>query len=347
MLRTTLIASLLLCAVGAHAQSDIATLAAAAKKEGVVHSLGMPDTWVNWKETWAQIGKVYGVAHQDIDLSSAQEIAKFAAEKNNATGDIGDVGQAFGPIALKKGVTQAYKPSTWNDIPAWAKDADGHWMLAYMGTISFISNNKLVKNPPKTWDDLLKGKYKVTVGEVGVSAQANSALLAAAIAKGGSEKNLDPAFKFFAELARQGRLSMTDPSVANIEKGEVELAVLWDFNALGYRDKIDPTLYTVAIPADGSVSAGYTTIINKYAKNPNAAKLAREYIFSDAGQINLARGYAHPIRANVVLPRDVKDKLLPAAQYQHARPIQDFAGWEASTKAIPRQWQEQVMIFNQ
>ena len=35
--------------------------------------------------------------------------------------------------------------------------------------------------------------------------------------------------------------------------------------------------------------SGYTTIINKYAKHPNAAKLAREYIFSDAGQINLAR----------------------------------------------------------
>ena len=32
-------------------------------------------------------------------------------------------------------------------------------------------------------------------------------------------------------------------------------------------------------------------------KNPNAAKLAREYILSDAGQINLARGYAAPSAA--------------------------------------------------
>jgi ABC-type Fe3+ transport system substrate-binding protein len=37
----------------------------------------------------------------------------------------------------------------------------------------------------------------------------------------------------------------------------------------------------VLIPSDGSVISGYTTIINKYAKNPNAAKLTREYIFSD------------------------------------------------------------------
>ncbi|MNY62426.1 hypothetical protein D3C86_1992320 [compost metagenome] len=105
-------------------------------------------------------------------------------------------------------------------------------------------------------------------------------------------------------------------------------------------------MFTVSIPEDGSVSAGYSTLINKYAQHPNAAKLVREYIFSDAGQINLARGFARPIRSDVVLPQDVKDKMLPTAQYSNAKPIQDFVAWEGTTKAIPRQWQEQVMIYN-
>ena len=347
ILITSLLAGALSIAVSsAYAQSELDALVAAAKKEGAVNSLGMPDNWANWKDTWAQITQTYGLVHQDTDMSSGQEIAKFEAEKSNASGDIGDVGQSFGPIAVRKGVTQAYKPTTWDEIPAWAKDADGHWMVAYSGTISFISNNKLVKNPPKNWGDLLKGNYKVTVGEVGVSAQANSALLAAAIANGGNEKNLQPAYQLFAELAKQGRLSMTDASIANMEKGEVEVALLWDFTSLSYRDKIDPFQFTVSIPTDGSVSAGYSTLINKYAQHPNAAKLAREYIFSDAGQINLARGYARPIRSNVVLPQDVKEKMLSAEQYRNAKPIQDFAAWETTTKAIPRQWQEQVMIYN-
>ncbi|MFJ2363431.1 ABC transporter substrate-binding protein [Pseudomonas sp. NPDC087697] len=347
MLITSLLASALSIAVSsAYAQPDLDALVAAAKKEGAVNSLGMPDNWANWKDTWAEITQKYGLVHLDTDMSSGQEIAKFEAEKSNASGDIGDVGQSFGPIAVRKGVTQAYKPTNWDDIPAWAKDEDGHWIVAYSGTISFISNNKLVKNPPKTWGDLLKGNYKVTVGEVGVSAQANSALLAAAIANGGNEKNLQPAYKLFAELAKQGRLSMTDANIANMEKGEVEVALLWDFTSLGYRDKIDPSSFTVSIPEDGSVSAGYSTLINKYAQHPNAAKLAREYIFSDAGQTNLARGFARPIRSNVVLPQDVKDRMLPAAQYSNAKPIQDFVAWEATTKAIPRQWQEQVMIYN-
>ncbi|WP_268606883.1 ABC transporter substrate-binding protein, partial [Escherichia coli] len=106
--------------------------------------------------------------------------------------------------------------------------------------------------------------------------------------------------------------------------------------------------FEVLIPSDGSITSGYTTIINKYAKHPNAAKLAREYIFSDAGQINLARGYARPIRAeHLTLPDDVKAKLLPAEQYKNAHPIADPAAWEQSAKALPRLWQENVIMFMQ
>lgn len=332
-----------LTALQVHAES-LDTLIQAAKKEGTVNSVGMPDDWANWKDTWAQISSRYGLTHQDTDMSSAQEIAKFEAEKTNATADIGDVGHAFAAVAVQKGITQPYKPTTWGDVPDWAKDADGHWMLAYTGTIAFIVNNQLVPDAPKSWSELLKGKYRVTLGDVGVASQANNGVLAAAFAMGGDEKNLTPALGFFGELAKQKRLSLNNVDIANLEKGEIEVGVLWDFNALSYRDKIDPKRFTVLIPSDGSVVAGYTTIINKYAQHPNAAKLAREYIFSDEGQINLARGYARPIRANVTLPADVQAKLLPAAQYTSVHPIKDFAAWEKTSKALPRLWQEQVMV---
>ena len=62
-------------------------------------------------------------------MSSAQELAKFAAEQDNASADIGD-GRRFRSIAVAKGVAQPYKPTHWDQIPAWAKDADGNWMLA-------------------------------------------------------------------------------------------------------------------------------------------------------------------------------------------------------------------------
>jgi len=327
------------------ANTELDTLVKAAQKEGQVYSVGMPDGWANWKQTWSDLSSVYQLDHQDTDMSSAQEIAKFAAEKKNATADIGDVGFAFGRVAVKKGVTQPYKPSNWSEIPDWAKDTDGHWMLAYTGTIAFIINNNLVKEAPKSWGDLLTGSYRVTVGDVGVASQANNAVLAAAIARGGNEKNIQPALDLFGDLAKQGRLSFNDPSIANLEKGEIEVGILWDFNALSYRDKIDRERFTVLIPSDGSITSGYTTIINKYAQNPNAAKLSREYIFSDAGQLNLARGYARPIRsASLTMPADVSAKLLPNEQYTNAKPIENFDSWEKTARKLPRKWQENVII---
>ena len=106
-----------MCTAAMAADTDLKTLEAAAKAEGAVNSVGMPDDWANWKGTWEDLAKTYGLKHIDTDMSSAQEIAKFKAEKDNASADIGDVGAAFGPIAVKQEVTQPYKPSTWAQVP--------------------------------------------------------------------------------------------------------------------------------------------------------------------------------------------------------------------------------------
>ena len=340
-------ASIALSHTAMAADTDLKALEDAARKEGTVNSVGMPDAWANWKGTWEDLAKKYGLKHMDTDMSSAQEVAKFDAEKTNASADIGDVGAAFGPIAVAKGVTQPYKPSTWDQVPDWAKDQDGHWALAYTGTIAFIVNKQLVKEAdiPKTWHDLEKGKYKVAIGDVGTAAQAANGVLAAAIAYKGDESNVAPGLQLFTKLAQQKRLSLANPTIQTLEKGEVEVGVVWDFNGLSYRDQIDPKRFEVLIPSDGSITSGYTTIINKYAKHPNAAKLAREYIFSDAGQINLAKGHARPIRAeHLKLPADVQAKLLPNAQYGAAQPIKNAEVWEATSKKLPQMWQEQVII---
>lgn len=345
LLLASLMGSAIILGNQAMANDDVKSLEKAARAEGEVNSVGMPDSWANWKDTWADLNKLYGLKHMDTDMSSAQEIAKFAAEKDNATADIGDVGAAFGPIAVQQGVTQAYKPSTWEQIPTWAKDADGHWMLAYTGSIAFIVNKQLVKEVPKSWADLKQGTYKVAIGDVSAAAQAVNGVLAAAIANGGDEKNIQPGLDFFAEIAKQGRLGLSNPTIQTLEKGEVEVGIVWDFNGLSYRDQIDPSRFEVLIPSDGSVISGYTTVINKYAKNPNAAKLAREYILSDAGQINLAKGNARPIRAeHLTLPAEVQAKLLPNEQYAKVQPIKDPAAWEATSKALPQLWQENVII---
>ncbi|TJY38957.1 ABC transporter substrate-binding protein [Cohnella pontilimi] len=324
---------------------SIEELVSAAQKEGQVVSVGMPDTWANWKDTWDQLNNKYKLKHTDTDMSSAEEITKFDAEKNKPTADIGDVGIAFGNLAVQKGVTQPFKTQYWDEVPDWAKDKDGHWMVAYTGSISFFCNKDLVGTCPKSWADLENASgYKISVGDVTKAAQAQHAVLAAALAHGGDEGNIQPGLDYFKKLADKDLISKVDVSVANIQKGEVAVALLWDFNALGYRDQFGKDKYEVNIPSEGSVISGYATIINKWAPHPNAAKIARAYIFSDEGQINLAKGYARPIRTSVKLPADVEAKLIPQDQYKNTKPIKDFKVWENTVKELSVKWQEEVQV---
>ena len=327
-------------------QADFSDIEQAARKEGRLNTLTMPDPWANWRGTWQDLERKYQIKHQDTDMTSGQAISKMRAEGKHATADLSDAGFEFAPIAKSQGITQPYKPSTWNEIPDWAKDSDGHWMLSYTGTISFIIDKNAVKKAPRSWKELLNSKYRVAIGEVGSGSQPTNGVLAAAIALGGSEHDISPGIQFFSKLAKEHRLSLANPVISNLEKGEVEVGILWDFNALNYRTLINSDRFDVLIPSDGSVISGYSTLINKHAKNPNAAKLAREYILSDAGQTNLAKGYARPIR-NVPLPDAVQEKLLPREQYEKARPVKDRSAWRRSARELPMLWQEKVMIHMQ
>lgn len=291
---------------------------AQAQEEGEVNSVGMPDTWANWIETWEDLEAEYGIAHTDQDMSSAEEIAMFKQEGTDGTKDIGDVGQQWGPTAEEEGVTLKYKTSYWDEIPDWAKDDDGDWVVGYYGTMSFIANDEQVPNAPTSYQDILDGDYKVTIGDVVAGASSQYAVLAAAYALGGGIDDMQPAYDFLTQLAEAGRLDTGDPSIARLESGEIAVALHWDYNTMNYRAQIlennPDASFTVTIPQDASVRSGYCTIINKYAPHPAAACLAREYILSDEGQINLARGFATPIR-DVELPEDVKALHLDDSAY--------------------------------
>ena len=180
-----------------------------AKEEGQVVSVGMPDTWANWKGTWNDLKRNMRLHHSDTDLSSAEEIAKLEAEKENPTADIGDMGAAFGPVAVEKGLTLPYKTSHWKSVPNWAKDKDGDRMVAYTGTMSILTNKELVKNPPKSFHDILNGDYKVTIDDVAGGNQSQMAVLAAAMAFGGDETNIKPGLDFFANLLSKEDWSLT------------------------------------------------------------------------------------------------------------------------------------------
>lgn len=319
---------------------------AQAQEEGEVNSVGMPDTWANWVETWEDLNTNYGLSHTDQDMSSAEEIAMFKEEGADGTKDIGDVGQQWGPTAEEEGVTLKYKTSYWDEIPDWAKDDDGDWVVGYYGTMAIISNDDQVPTAPTSFADLLEGDYKVTIGDITAAAQSQHAVLAIAYAMGGSIDDLQPAYDFIEQLVEAGRLDVSDSSLARLESGEVAVGLNWDYNALNYRAQIlegnANASFTVNIPSDGSVQSGYATIINANAPHPAAACLAREYILSDEGQINLARGYATPIR-DVELPEDVQAMRLDDSQYGDQVQSIDYEVWTSVCEDVIAYYQENIL----
>lgn len=318
-------------------------LLAAAKEEGQVSSVGMPPEWANWKDLWAQLESL-GIKTTDTDMSSAEELARFAL-KDQAEADIGDIGLALTGYAVDNDMLLPYKTTSWDSIPDWAKQADGKWIEAYTCTTAFITDLENVDKAPTSWKELLEGNYKVCIGDVEKASQAYNGVLACAVALGGSETNLQPALDAFAKLAKDGRLNTSNPQVANLENGEIEVAVVWDFNAMGYRDQIQKDRFAVTIPTDGAVTSGYASVINKYAKNPYAAMLAREIMLSDAGQNYLALGYARPIREDVVLSDEAKAHILDASQYTNTYKIADQTAWASTVEQLPTLWQEQVSVY--
>jgi putative spermidine/putrescine transport system substrate-binding protein len=333
----------------------MSTLTSNAKKEGQLQAIGIPPEWADYKDILAGYTRHYGIPisyRAEAEYSSAQELEVFINSKKHPHGDIGDVGFAFGPKAIQQGLITPYIHSHWSDIPASLKDPNGYWCTEYWGAQALIVNTDLVKTPPTSFQDLLNPAYKNMVGIDGDPRQATDAFIAvysAALANGGSLSNIQPGIDFFAKLKKAGNFTVARSSVANLAKGEVAIAIMWDYLGLGYRDQLagNPHL-SVVIPTDGSIAGPYVSIVNKTAPNPFAARLWIEYIFSDEGQLYYLTGYAHPARYQALVnankvPADLASKLPPASQYANVKFVTDLTQQANATSLVNQNWGTQVL----
>jgi putative spermidine/putrescine transport system substrate-binding protein len=327
--------------------SDMDALIAGAQAENKIVSYGMPDYWANLGEMWETFMAKYNIAeHEDADLSSAQEIAKFLAEAENPIADIGDIGIQFAPTAIQLGVLAPFKNDTWDLIPDWAKHPDGLWAVQYYGNLVFLVNTDLVEPIPASFADLLKPEYvdSVSISDPRGAAQGNFTVFAAAFANGGDESDVQPGLDYFKSLVEAGNLRATPPDLAQFQKGETVIGILWDYLALEYRDQLaDQVNLEIVVPEDASIAGPYASIINKWAPHPNAARLMRNYILSPEGQVLYAKGYATPILPDIEIPEDVVAKRPPAEAFESVRAIEDWNLGFIAFQQIADEWAPYVM----
>lgn len=317
-----------------------------AKKEGNKFvTVGMPDDWANWKSSWDAINKKYGIEHEDTDMTSAEELQTFDAEKDDATRDLGDIGMSMTPTAMEMGVVQPYKAATWDSIPDWAKDPDGNWTISYTGTMTFCAISDTVNGKlPTTWEELMDSNYKVSVGNVPSGAASQAAVISAAYAMGGDMNNLQPGIDYFIKLAKEGRLDPGDTTYARMADGEMEVcAAQYEYGSLNWRDNLKKDSgqeLLVTIPQDGALTTGYSLVFNKYSKHPYTTALVINYLLSDEGQIDRARGYAHPIR-EVDIPSDING--LDKELYKASITVDDISEFNDACSTVAKLWTEQVV----
>ncbi len=321
-------------------------LIAAAKEEGVLVSYGLPDDWVNYGGILGILKNKYGIKSMDTDMGSGSIIAALKAEKSAPVADATDLGFNFATVITSEKLSQPYKNKYWDEIPDYAKDPDGLWSAAYWGAIAFTVNTDIVKNVPKTWDDLLKPEYKnmVTMKDPRESGTANMMVLAAAFAHGGSEKNVQPGLDYFKKLKRAGNIRPVRPSTSAIQKGEAPIALFWDFDGLSKKYSLPMDSLQVVIPQDGTVAGMYIQFIAAGAPHPNAAKLLLETEYSEEGQIEYARGFVHPIRTSVKLSADVLAKFPSAEDYKVVSFVNDAEALGIAAEAIAKGWDEVAAI---
>jgi len=313
---------------------------AGAKAEGQFVSYGMTDDWVNLGAIFKIIQERYSVVHTDTDMTSGEQITRLLAEKDAPVMDVADIGFDFVGKLVENNLAMPYKNTSFDKIDANFKDAEGRWVVAYWGAISFLVNTDTVKNIPQTWDDLLKPEYKdmVCSRDPSKSTYATGSVLAAAYAHGGDESNVQPGLDYFKQLRDTGNWRQgVVLNVAAVQKGECPISIVYDFDGFAKRDATGLPLQVV-IPTDATVGMLFAEYISAVAPHPNAAKLEQDFLLSDEGQILLAQGYAHPARSDVQLPADVAAKLLPQDAYGNLHFPTSFDSFTKAMGAIVEGW---------
>jgi putative spermidine/putrescine transport system substrate-binding protein len=292
------------------------TLIAAAKAEGGLNTIALPRDWCNYGALIDGFTAKYGIPINGLNPGggSKDELEAIKANKTNPgpqAPDVVDVGLSYGPQGVTDDLYQPYKVSTWDSIPATAKEASGLWYGDYYGVLSFEVNTKVVTDVPKDWTDLLKPEYKNMValaGDPTASNQATSGVWASAFANGGGVDNAAPGLDFFKKLNDAKNFVPVIGNATTVASGETPIRIAWTYNALADKDSLkgNPPI-EVVVPATGRFGGMYVQAISKYAPHPNAAKLWMEYLYSDEGQNAWLKGYCNPIRYDDMVAKATVD----------------------------------------
>ncbi|WP_457336238.1 ABC transporter substrate-binding protein [Rhizobacter sp. P5_C2] len=298
-----------------------------------------PPEWADWASELRALKEKTGITVPPDNKNSGQALSQMVAEKASPVTDVAYYGVTFGIQAKKEGVTAAYKPTAWAEIPDGLKDPEGHWFAIHSGTLGFMVNVDALKGKPvpRSWADLLKPQYKGLVGYLDPASAFVGYVGAVAVnqARGGTLDNFTPGIEYFKALQKNEPIVPKQTSYARVLSGEIAILLDYDFNA--YRAKYkDKANVEFVIPAEGSVVVPY--VMSLAARNPNGdnGRKMLDFVLSNEGQAIWANAYLRPVRASA-MSKDAQSRFLPAIDYARAKPV-DYVKMAEVQKAFSERY---------
>jgi len=275
-------------------------LVAAAKAEGTINVIALPDDWANYGQIKKEFAAKYGIKVNSIlpDASSKEEID--AADKNKGTTNAPDVFDLGAAVTLASTDRFApYKVAAFDTIAARNEQATGLWVNDYTGIMS-VGYNATKFGEITSLDQLTDPKFKGQVAFNGKPAEAGAAFngfLMVNNANGGTLDNLQPGIDWVKKLKAAGSLNLADVTAGTIDAGQHGVVFDWSYNqvATTTRLKAKGVDWKVFVPAKGEIASYYNQAVSKDAPHPAAARLFEEYLYSAAGQNAWVKGGASPI----------------------------------------------------
>lgn len=272
-------------------------LIAQAKKEGRVTwytTVSIPES----QQFSALFQQQFSSIQVDIIRSGSGAIVNRIVSEYNANKHLVDVVQGFssrgGYGALKqRGILARYKSPEYKFLPSDLRDPAGYWGSHFQNTFVLAYNTRMVKSPdvPKTYDDLLKSKWK---GKQILNDTENYEWFDGLLRVWGKEKGL----AYFHKLAQQEQVFQRGARgrVQLVAAGEFPFTIGYGPHAQSFVNKGAPVEWVALEPV---VTIINTVSVAQKAPHPAAARLFVDFLFSKPAQLKLREMSRIPSREDV------------------------------------------------
>lgn len=283
---------------------------------------------------------MYPKIKASLDISADDPLVNFGFFNLDASAK-GRAAKVFSPL------DKSIVPNVENILDAY-RQPDDVGAIFCMDVCGLVYNTDKIKEPPKSWNDLFDPKYK---GKVALFDYywAGNGLVALAKLNGGSEDNIEPGMKIYADAAAAGQFHSLYTSNAQLQQllvsGEVWIAPYFRGVALPWAAGGAPIGYSV--PTEGQVTfpEGFQLVRGGSADQMRISQEIINLSLAPEAVLDYCKtASVLPLMKNVTLPADLaKDPAVQPEALKAAINL-DYAKMAANHAAWSDQWNKRIKV---